>query len=251
MLYSLPTIYKEPLLKTVNQPVLFDALTQNNVESTLTVVQKNEELPAYLNEYKALFNETSIHQDISKLIFSNKLNEVQSGLHIVYFNFEDTYQFELFTDALLLAQKKKLAKDNIWISSVGNPNPQEGLKTKQAMYISSNDDDKNKTVKMLTSHMDIQSTLIKQWLKCDIAEIKFGNGADITTLKKDRVIANTNDAGLVVFDKDQSVFIDQNGNFQSFSGQLNAPITINEDFPLLIDGVHFIKQFSDNSQVIE
>lgn len=251
MFYSLPTIYKEPLLKTVNQPVLFDALTQNNVESTLTVVQKDEELPAYLNEYKALFRETSIQQDISTLIFSNKLNELQPGLHFVYFNFEDTYQFELFTDALLLAQKKKLAKDNIWISSVGNPNPQEGLKTKQAMYISSNDDDKNKTIKMLTSHMDIQSTLIKQWLKCDIAEIKFGNGTDITTLKKDRVIANTNDAGLVVFDKDQSVFIDQNGNFQSFSGQLNAPITINEDFPLLIDGVHFIKQFSDNSQVIE
>lgn len=249
LLYSLPTIYKEPLLKSVKQPILFDALSKNGIEISLNVVQNNGELPTYLSEYKELFSTTSIHQDISKLIFSNKLNELKPGLHFVYFNFDDTYQFELFTDALLLAQKKKSAKDNIWISSIGNPNSQEGLKTKQAMYIAN--EGKSKTIKTLTSQMDIQSTLMKQWLKCDIDNINFGNGTDITTLKKDRVIANTNDAGLVVFDKDQSVFIDQNGNFQSFSGQLNAPITINEDFPLLIDGVHFIKQFSDNSHVIE
>ena len=48
----------------------------------------------------------------------------------------------------------------------------------------------------------------------------------------------------MVFNKDKSVFIDRNGNFQSYSSQLNAPITVNKDFPLMIDGVHFIKRFS-------
>jgi hypothetical protein len=48
----------------------------------------------------------------------------------------------------------------------------------------------------------------------------------------------------MIFNKDKSVFIDQNGNFESYSSQLAAPITVNKDFPLMIDGVHFIKQFS-------
>jgi hypothetical protein len=52
------------------------------------------------------------------------------------------------------------------------------------------------------------------------------------------------DNGIVVFNKDKSMFVDQNGNFQSYSIQLAAPITATPDFPLMIDGVHFIKQFS-------
>jgi hypothetical protein len=48
----------------------------------------------------------------------------------------------------------------------------------------------------------------------------------------------------MIFNKDKSVFIDQKGNFESYSSQLAAPITVNKDFPLMIDGVHFIKQFS-------
>jgi hypothetical protein len=47
-----------------------------------------------------------------------------------------------------------------------------------------------------------------------------------------------------LFPKDKSVFIDQNGNFQSYSRQLRAPIAANADFPLMIDGVNFIKQFA-------
>ena len=48
----------------------------------------------------------------------------------------------------------------------------------------------------------------------------------------------------MIFTKDKSVFIDQNGNFDSYSSKLASPITVNKDFPLMIDGVHFIKQFS-------
>jgi len=49
----------------------------------------------------------------------------------------------------------------------------------------------------------------------------------------------------MVFNKDKSLFIDQNGNFQSYSLQLQAPIIENPDFPLMIDGVRFIKQFTN------
>jgi len=100
--------------------------------------------------------------------------------------------------------------------------------------------------------MDLQPTLMKHWLGCDIKSDAyrnaFSNGNDLLTLKKDRIIANTSTEGLVVFNKDKSVLIDQNGNFQSYSSQLAAPITINKDFPLMIDGVHFIKRFSLTNQ---
>lgn len=92
--------------------------------------------------------------------------------------------------------------------------------------------------------MDVQPTLIKRWLGCDIAAESYSNGYDIKRLHNDRIIANTMDNGIVVFNKDKSMFVDQNGNFQSYSIQLAAPITAQPDFPLMIDGVNFIKRFS-------
>ena len=96
--------------------------------------------------------------------------------------------------------------------------------------------------------MDLQPTLMTNWLSCSVEKESYSNGTDILTLKKDRVIANTSAEGLMIFNKDKSVFIDQNGNFESYSNQLAAPITINKDFPLMIDGVHFIKQFSSQAE---
>ena len=51
----------------------------------------------------------------------------------------------------------------------------------------------------------------------------------------------------MVFDKDRSVFVDQNSNFQTFSQSLGEPIMDKSDFPLLIDGIHFINQFANNA----
>jgi membrane-anchored protein YejM (alkaline phosphatase superfamily) len=99
--------------------------------------------------------------------------------------------------------------------------------------------------------MDIQPTLIKHWLDCNIKEKTYSNGKDLLNVKKDRIIANTMADGIMVFSKDKSVFIDQNGNFQSYSRQLAAPIMVNSDFPLMIDGVNFIKQFSQQSKQTE
>ena len=99
--------------------------------------------------------------------------------------------------------------------------------------------------------MDLQPTLIKRWLGCDIDEKGYSNGTDIKALTNDRIIANTMDNGIVVFNKDKSMFVDQNGNFQSYSIQLAAPITAKPDFPLMIDGVNFIKQFSKQAQSVQ
>lgn len=92
--------------------------------------------------------------------------------------------------------------------------------------------------------MDIAPTLMKNWLNCGLATTRYSVGQDIFTLKENRVIANTNEQGILVFNKDKSVFIDQSGNFNSYSRQQQAPITLKEDFPLMIDGVNYIKRFA-------
>lgn len=241
LFYSLPTIYKEPLLADQKQPLLTQVLAHNNMASTLTVISEKEEIET-LNNYKSLFNKTTRYNNISSLIYSDTLNNHKPGLHIFYFEQEDNYQYELFVDALLLAQKQKEIKDVIWLSSIGNATNETALITKPALLILPQT--KNKTVKRLTSLMDVQTTLLNNWLSCPIESKLFGNGVDITTLSKNRVIANTTPEGMVVFNKDQALLIDQHGNFQSYSSQLKSPISASADFPLMIDGVHFIKQFN-------
>ena len=98
--------------------------------------------------------------------------------------------------------------------------------------------------------MDIQPTLLKHWLNCSVNEVNYSNGTDVVSLNEDRIIANTMNNGIIVFNKDKSVFIDQNGDFQSYSRELASPITVSADFPLMIDGVHFIKQFATQHQAL-
>ena len=148
-------------------------------------------------------------------------------------------------DALLLAQKQKQQADIIWVSSIGNKTTETSLSNKPALLIWPNNDSKSSKLTFLTSHMDLQTTLLKNWLSCNLTKENTSNGIDLLTLNKNRVIANTVKNGIMVFNKDKSVFIDQNGNFESYSMQLDAPIIVKEDFPLMIDGVHFIKKFSE------
>ena len=101
----------------------------------------------------------------------------------------------------------------------------------------------------VTSHMDLQPTLLSNMFACMAEPKRYSSGADLLTLNKDRVIANTTAKGMMVFNKDKSVFIDQNGNFQSYSRELESPITVSADFPLMIDGVHFIKSFSQQQKM--
>ena len=259
LFYSLPSIYQQDILAQGTKSLLFQALERHNLASSFTLIAPNSSDSEADSElwFAALFDQKNQLNDISSLVFAAKLNSKKPGLHLIYFkgganeqgNYKSSqYQFELFIDALLLAQQQKQQKDIIWISSIGNHTKDTRLSTKSALLITpttaSQRHNNNEEFSKLTSHMDLQPTLMSNWLGCTLDNNSYSNGSDLTTLTKDRVIANTSAEGLMVFNKDKSVLIDQNGNFQSYSSQLAAPITVNKDFPLMIDGVHFIKRFS-------
>ncbi len=259
LFYSLPSIYKSALLEQQAQPLLFQIINDKKLAKTFTIVGEDNSEAATINSKgllsltNELFPPMTHLDDISSLIFADKLNSYAPGLHVFYFKGNNSYQFELFLDALMSAQNKSQTanknKDILWVSSIGNRTAETSLSIKPALMVIP--ETKNKAVNKLTSHMDLQPTLIKQWLGCDIEAKSFSNGNDIKGLNKDRIIANTMDNGIVVFNKDKSMFVDQNGNFQSYSIQLAAPITAKPDFPLMIDGVNFIKQFSKQANNVQ
>lgn len=255
LFYSLPSIYKDKLSTQNIKPLLFQELDFKNIDTNLTIISNNAVMPQSI-WFKEWFENTELLTDVSSLIFSNNekdftdnLNTLNAGLHILYFDSASTAQAELYIDALLLAQSKKETKDIIWVSSLGNKNIQDSLSIKPSLLIVPGQ--RNNKLKRLTSHMDIQSTLLSQWLKCEDLASSVVNGQDILTVKSNRVIANTIESGIIVFKKDKSVFIDSNGDFQSYSRQLKKPISVNTDFPLMIDGVNFIKRFNTTGTNVE
>ena len=246
LLFSLPTIYQDKVLAQQVKPLLFQALEQQNLTQSFTVIGQQDNNTKENFWFDKLFAHKTQLADIATLVFADKLNNFEQGLHLIYFPKDNQYQFELFMDALLLAQKQKNNHDIIWVSSIGNKNFDTSLTIKPAVLIYPGT--KSKKIESLTSHMDLQPTLMKNWLSCSLTQADtnnaYSNGVDLLTLSKDRVIANTIKSGMMVFNKDKSIFIDQNGNFQSYSRQLAAPIIENSDFPLMIDGVNFIKKYS-------
>jgi len=257
LLYSLPSIYQKDILQQAKPPLLFQALNQQNLATTFTRIgdKKNTEENAKNSELLTnLFTNIKQLNNSSSLLLAKKLNNYPAGLHIFYFEGKNSFQFELFMDALLLAQRQKDNNDIIWLSSIGNTNQNTRLIVKPALlllpkYIGNKNQgarkNSSKNINVLTSQMDVFPTLLNQWLVCNLDNVNYGLGNDLLTLKKARVFANTVANGLMVFNKDKSLFIDQNGNFQSYSLQLQAPIIENPDFPLMIDGVRFIKQFTN------
>jgi hypothetical protein len=269
LLFSLPSIYQPDILAQSVTPLLLQRIKQLSLASSLTIINNEADLvtatsseePAWFN---SLFASTNELTNVSSLLFASKLNNKAPGLHIIYFKDNQSsnstdklahnkvannsqYQFELFVDALLLAQKQKQQKDIVWVSSIGNQSNETRLNTKPALLIYPDKTFSSPSeVSFNTSNMDLQPTIMKHWLGCDISQ--FTNGTDVALLNKDRIIANTTDKGIIAFDKDKSVFVDQNGNFQSYSRQLAAPITVNADFPLMIDGVQFIKKYTRQAQ---
>jgi len=249
LLYSLPSIYKEEVLSQSRTPLLFEALSANKLTASLTVFGEQSDERYEIDNYHQLFKNVQQAKDISNLVLTDKFNSFTPGLHVFFFTSENHYQYELFIDALLLSQRHKSIKDNIWISSIGNKDKQTSLSIKPALLVLPNT--KSKQINILTSQMDLQPTLMNHWLGCNSNEISYSAGNDIVKLKKSRVIANTMSNGIMVFNKDKSVFIDQNGNFQSYSRQLESPIMVSSDFPLMIDGVNFIKQFALHNKTVQ
>lgn len=250
LFYSLPSLYKGDVLEQGLKPLLFQEIALRNIPTNLTLMSKAPDVLQTL-WFSSWFEHTTQFSDVSSLIFSKndatfieKLNQSPSGLHVFYFDDNSSAQAELFIDALLLAQHQKENKDIIWISSLGNESLQDSLSIKPSLLVIPNKH--NNKLKRLTSHMDIQPTLLNQWLGCNDLANSIVNGQDIINVKSNRVIANTIESGIMVFNKDKSVFIDKDGEFQSYSRQLKKPITAKPDFPLMIDGVNFIKRFSES-----
>lgn len=243
LLYGLPSIYQQQIIDKNQAPMMITLLNEYNLASSLTIVGKQQASPYHLTHYSHLFSDNRYLPTISELITKDKLQTLLPGLHVFFFTSGDHYQYELFIDALLLSQRNKAIKDNIWISSIGNKTQQTSLSIKPALLILPNEKSSSKKT-ILTSQMDLSPTLMKNWLNCSIPTIKYSAGNNIVKLNNDRIVANTMSDGIMVFSKDKSVYIDQNGNFQSYSRQLEAPIMISADFPLMIDGVNFIKHFA-------
>ena len=246
MLFGLPSIYKESLINQDSQSLLMQALEQKRTKNSLTIIGDQATPSNIASWVQKIFHSRTELSDISSLVFAKKLNRLPPGLQIVYFKENSQYQFELFVDALLLAQKQKRTKDNIWVSSLGNLDAQNTYASKPALMVLPNTE--SRTIDQLTSHMDLQHTLLKHWLDCKVPRRSYTNGKDLLHVKRNRVFANTHENGLMVFSRDKSVFIDSAGNFQSYSSQLEIPIATKKDLPLMIDGVNFIKQFSKQTQ---
>ncbi|WP_448555289.1 DUF3413 domain-containing protein [Thalassotalea montiporae] len=247
LVYGLPTIYQPSIKQEMAESVLLQAIKQHNLTTSLTLI--TEQASPMMPWFAEHFDSVNERDNIASLIFPEELAEFSQGLHFIYFDQEGTYQLELFIDALLLAQKQKAQQDNIIISSLGNASEQEMLSIKPALILWP--EKRKQQISRLTSQMDIAPTLLTNWLSCQEHSEQLTGGKNVFKLRGDRVIANTTENGMVVFNKDKSVLIDQNGNFQSYSRQLAAPISVPSDFPLMIDGVHFIKRFSENHQQIQ
>ncbi|QOL24862.1 DUF3413 domain-containing protein [Thalassotalea sp. LPB0316] len=244
LFYSLPTIYQPEVLAQQKAPVLFQALSQQGLTSSFTQVgsETSHGLPSWASD---LFESEEQIDDISPYLNADIFEEIPPGLHVIYFDQEDNYQYQIFVDALLLAQKQNRQNDIVFISRIGNQNLSDSLSKKPALLISPHI--KKVDIDERTNHMDIAPTLLNHWLACDIKTPRYSVGKSIVSLKRDRVLANTHKNGIMVFDKDRSVFVDQNSNFQTFSQRLGEPIMDDKDFPLLIDGIHYITQFSTNN----
>ncbi|KGJ91611.1 DUF3413 domain-containing protein [Thalassotalea sp. ND16A] len=245
-LYSLPSIYQEDMGNQQAIPMLFQQLAATELDSSVTVFNGDEGVVEQPFGLERLFNTKTKHQDISKFVFADKLNGFAPGLHVFYFDNQTDYQYELFVNALLLAQQKKGQKDIIWFSSLGNKHSQTALKPKPALLIFPGI--KARKISELTSVMDIQTTLMRYWFECRTPYATYGNGHNIYRVRDDRIYANTTAEGLLVIKKDKNLLIDQKGNFATYSTQLDTLISDDSDFPMLIDGVQQINLFSSQNK---
>ena len=251
LFYSLPSLYQDNILSQSQAPVLFQQLSKAQLTTALTVISDAEKsmVPEWVEN---LFAKKTQLNNISSLVFADKLNSYAPGLHVFYFDDSSDYQLELFMDALLLAQQQKAKansasnQDIIWLSALGNQDTDTRLSAKSALIVLPEHNINPEGT--LTSQMDVMPTLMQSWLDCQVSTNDYSSGNNMLSLPVNRVVANSNEQGIVIFNKDKSVFVDQLGNFQSYSRQLSAPIETSKDFPLLIDGMNFIKAFANRQQ---
>lgn len=243
LLFSLPTVYQEQVINEAKAPILWQLYQQKNLPTKVTVI--HGENTTHLPDWFPLLTEPEFTQSISPLLqeISPTINKI--GIFVYYFSGTSDYQLELFVDAILLAQQAKADKDIVWISSMGNKNTSGAFGAKPSL-ITLNTSSNN--VALLTNNMDIQPTILANISNCSIDKSLYTTGDNLVNLKTNRTLANTMSDGIMLFSKDKAVLVDQNGSFQSYSTQLQTPIAEKSDYPLLIDGVNYIKRFGTNDK---
>ncbi len=241
LFYSLPSIYQNNILMQYKSPVLFQRIRQLGLSSNLTIINDTNttsELPTWL---PALFDETQQLKNSSTIIFGQHLKTLPKGLHVYYFDTENNDQLNIFTDALLLSEQRKKTPSAIWISALGNEDINEQSFVKPALFILPNSPQRR--LRILTSQMDVVPTLMQQWLSCDLDAHHYSTGTNVYGLTDRRIIANSTATGLIVFEKDKSIFVNEEGQFKGYSRQLKAPIDVKPNHPLMINGVKNIQQY--------
>ncbi|WP_371185071.1 DUF3413 domain-containing protein [Thalassotalea maritima] len=249
LMFSLPTIYQDDMRKQNATPMLFQQMAASEVTASLSIIsdEQNDELvPSWLQQH---FNRVEQHKDISRFVYADKLNGLEQGLHLFYFKATSDYQFELFINALLLAQQQKAQKDVVWIASLGDNQELNAISIKPSLLIWPNK--QGQAITRVTSNMDMQTTLMRYWFDCGQDYKSYGNGVNVYRVRDDRVFANTTSDGLIVVKKDKNILVDQQGNFTSYSTTLDTVISEESDLPMLIDGVNQLNLFSQKNNPTE
>ncbi|MDN3651502.1 DUF3413 domain-containing protein [Thalassotalea ponticola] len=242
LLFSLPSLYASEMQKQDATPMLLQQLAASDTPASLTLINDSEQASTIPDWLLNKFAQHDEYRDISPFVFADRLNSLATGLHIFYFQETSDYQYELFVNALLLAQKQKTTQDVIWITSLGNKRETGVVSTKPSLVIWP--DKQARTITELTANMDIATTLLRYWYECRTPYEQYGNGRNVYRIRDDRIFANTVENGLLVVKKDKNIIVDQQGNFESYSTQLDTLISEDSDMPMLIEGVNQINLFN-------
>lgn len=246
LLYGLPSVYQQTIVSNNKPPILFEQLKKQGLETSLIRVGSTENsLPQALTD---LFDNQASYSNSAELIYNKGHQNKNTGLHVYYFDTDSSYQLELFVDAFLLNQKQKEQKDIIWISQLTNIDYKQAFEIKPTVLIWPELDSDVKKQRLITSQFDIAPTLIHHWLACEESMTRYSVGSDIFNLPTNRTVADIINGGLMIYNKDQSVFVDRSGNFQSFSRQLNQNIELPSNYPMMIDAANFIQSFGKETK---
>lgn len=264
LFYGLPNLYQEKIIQQQTSPVLFQLLHDLNLAKSLTVVSDdftsvsesnkndiNSQLPFWLTQEfnKNKQDKITYLNNAASLVFGDSLQKVtqHTGLHVFYFDNKNNDQLDVFVDALLTSQIKQNKQDMIWVSSLGNAENTEAFLNKNVLFVAPKA--QKSRIRVLTNHIDIPATFINQWLNCNTENTSYTTGSDMLSVEKNRVLANINSKGMMIYEKDKSMLVDKSGNVESYSRRIAAPINSKIHYPVLIDGVHYLKKYKGTKAI--
>lgn len=239
--YGLPTLYKDGVINQSTSPVLFQYLYQSGLPASLIEInaqkENNNVTPKW---FSSLFSRSDSVSSIESLIKKSSLT-ANNGLTVYLFKGGNDYQFDVFVNALLLAHRSDNSDALIWLNAIGNSEQSDDTNFYSFSMLFTNAIEAN--VAQVTNHMDILPTLMDKWLQCPLPNGNHSVGQSIDNIDPYRVIANTDDKGLLIFNKDMKLRINHNGQVESYSTALDTPLHDTDNYPVIVEGVNYIKRF--------